>query len=56
MLAGQESFHIKPLLAANAWPVLDEDVTQLPVGALVEVRGLDGRGVLLRNHEGIDGH
>lgn len=56
LLAGQESFRIKPLLAANAWAVLEEDVTQLPAGALVEVRGLDGQGVLLRNREDIDGY
>lgn len=55
LLAGQESFRIKPLLAANAWAVLDEDVTELPAGALVEVRGLDGQGVLLRDCEDIDG-
>ena len=49
LLAGQESFRIAPLLAANAWAVLDEEATHLPAGALVEVRGLDGQGVLLRN-------
>jgi molybdopterin molybdotransferase len=56
LLAGQESFRIAPLLAANAWAVLDEEATQLPAGALVEVRGLDGDGVLLRNCEDIHGH
>jgi molybdopterin molybdotransferase len=56
LLAGQESFRIAPLLAANAWAVLEEEATQLPAGALVEVRGLDGDGVLLRNREDCDGH
>ncbi|HSM11653.1 MAG TPA: molybdopterin molybdotransferase MoeA, partial [Lysobacter sp.] len=56
LLAGQESFRIAPLLAANAWAVLDEEVTQLPAGALVEVRGLDGQGVLLRSCDDFDEH
>lgn len=56
LLAGQESFRIQPLLAANAWAVLDEDAGHLPAGTLVEVYGLDGQGVLLRASEDIDGH
>ena len=56
LLAGQESFRIQPLLAANAWAVLDEDVAQLPAGTLVEVHGLDGHGLLLSNFEDFDGH
>lgn len=56
LLAGQESFRIQPLLAANAWAVLDEHAEQLPAGTLVEVYGLDGQGVLLRTSEDFDGH
>lgn len=56
LLAGQESFRIQPLLAANAWAVLDEDAEQLPAGTLVEVYGLDGQGLLFRTFEDFDGH
>lgn len=56
LLAGQESFRIQPLLAANAWAVLDEEATQLPAGTPVVVYGLDGEGVLLRDLEDVDGH
>lgn len=56
LLAGQESFRIQPLLAANAWAVLDEDAEHLPAGTLVEVYGLDGQGLLLRTFEDFDGH
>ena len=47
VMAGQESFRIRPLLAANAWAALDEAADTLPAGALVEVFGLDGRGIVL---------
>ena len=47
VLAGQESFRITPLLAANAWASLDEAAETLPAGALVRVFGLDGRGIML---------
>ena len=56
LLAGQESFRIQPLLAANAWAVLDEDAEHLPAGTLVEVYGLDGEGIVLRTSEDFDGH
>lgn len=56
LLAGQESFRIQPLLAANAWAVLDEDAEHLPAGTLVEVHGLDGEGIVLRTSEDFDGH
>ncbi len=47
LLQGQESFRILPLLLANAWAVLAEDARYLPAGTLIEVHGLEGRGVLL---------
>ena len=47
VMSGQESFRIKPLLAANAWAVLDAEVDTLPAGTLIPVFGLDGRGVVL---------
>ncbi|MFC7300285.1 gephyrin-like molybdotransferase Glp [Cognatiluteimonas weifangensis] len=47
LLAGQESFRIQPLLAANAWAVLAEDAAELPAGAMVAVYGLGADGVLL---------
>lgn len=47
VMSGQESFRIKPLLAANAWAVLDTEADTLPVGTLIPVFGLDGRGVVL---------
>ena len=40
VLAGQESYRIRPLAAANAWVVVPLDAAALPAGTLVEVRGL----------------
>ncbi len=37
VLQGQESFRIRPLLAANAWIVMDEEESSLQAGDLVEV-------------------
>lgn len=56
LLVGQESFRIQPLLAANAWAVLDEDAEHLPAGTPVEVYGLEASGVLLRSGEDFDGY
>lgn len=56
LLAGQESFRIQPLLAANAWAVLDEDAEQLSAGTLVDVYGLNGQGVLLTAGEEVGGY
>jgi molybdopterin molybdotransferase len=56
LLGGQESFRIQPLLAANAWAVLDEDAEHLPAGTSVEVYGLEASGVLLRSGEDFDGY
>lgn len=39
ILGGQESFRIRPLLAANAWAVVPAKAEALPAGALVEVYG-----------------
>ncbi|WP_133479939.1 gephyrin-like molybdotransferase Glp [Cognatilysobacter segetis] len=39
VLAGQESFRIRPLLAANAWAIVPPDVERLEAGELVEVVG-----------------
>lgn len=55
VLPGQESFRILPMLDANAWAVLVEDVEQLPAGTPVQVYGLDGRGVVLSALESCDG-
>lgn len=55
VLPGQESFRIRPMLDANAWAVLAEEGEQLSVGTLVDVYGLDGRGVLLPAVEASDG-
>lgn len=44
LLEGQESYRIGSLLQANAWAVLDEDVNELPAGALVEVLPRDAGG------------
>ena len=52
LMAGQESFRIKPLLDANAWAVLDAEADILPAGTLVPVFGLDGRGIVLTS--GVD--
>jgi len=40
VLAGQESYRIRPLAEANAWVVVPLDATEVPAGTLVEVRGL----------------
>ncbi|HEY4581604.1 MAG TPA: molybdopterin molybdotransferase MoeA [Lysobacter sp.] len=37
ILAGQESFRIRPLLDANAWAIVPADVDTLPAGARVRV-------------------
>ncbi len=42
LLAGQESFRIRPLLEANAWAILDEDGDHCEQDQLVDVVGLDG--------------
>ncbi len=47
VLQGQESFRIRPLLAANAWAELDAASEGYSAGDKVEVYGLDGRGILL---------
>ena len=41
LLAGQESFKTKPLLAANVWAVLPETASQLPAGSMIDVLALD---------------
>lgn len=56
VMAGQESFRIKPLLAANAWVVLDADAETLPACTLVPVFGLDGRGIVLMSGVDAVGH
>lgn len=40
VLAGQESFRIRPLLDANAWVVIAEDAESCDAGGLVDVYGL----------------
>lgn len=40
ILAGQESFKIRPLLDANVWVVLPEDAEHCDAGSLVDVYGL----------------
>lgn len=56
VMTGQESFRIKPLLAANAWAVLDAEADILPAGTLVPVFGLDGRGIVVTSGEDAVGH
>ena len=56
VMTGQESFRIKPLLAANAWAVLDAEADILPAGTLIPVFGLDGRGIVLTNGVGAVGY
>lgn len=56
VMSGQESFRIKPLLAANAWAVLDPEADMLPADTLIPVFGLDGRGIVLTNGVGAVGH
>ncbi len=51
VLQGQESFRIRPLLAANAWAVLDAAIDVFAVGGVVVVYGQDGRGIILRAEE-----
>lgn len=55
VLPGQESFRIRPMLDANAWAVLDAGVERLPAGSLVDVYGLDARGIVVSAMEGSDG-
>jgi len=55
VMAGQESFRIKPLLHANAWAVLDAHAETLPAGTLVPAFGLDGRGIVLTRGEDAGG-
>ncbi len=40
VLSGQESYRIRPLADANAWVAVPAEAMALPVGTLVEVRGL----------------
>ena len=47
VLQGQESFRIRPLLAANAWAVLDAARDGYATGDAIAVYGLDGRGITL---------
>ena len=56
VMTGQESFRIKPLLAANGWAVLDAEADKLPAGTLVPVFGLDGRGIVLTSGVDAVGH
>ena len=44
LLAGQESFKVRPLTQANAWAALPEDAEALPAGTLVEVYAPDHWG------------
>lgn len=56
VMPGQESFRIKPLLTSNAWAALDAEADTLPAGTLVQVFGLDGRGIVLTTGEDAVGH
>ncbi len=56
VMSGQESFRIKPLLAANAWAVLDAEADTLPAGTLIPVFGLEGRGIVLKKGVDAVGH
>ncbi|MFS8137508.1 MAG: gephyrin-like molybdotransferase Glp [Thermomonas sp.] len=47
VLQGQESFRMRPLLAANAWAVLEANRDTYAAGDDVLVYGLDGRGITL---------
>ncbi|MDQ3038770.1 MAG: molybdopterin molybdotransferase MoeA [Pseudomonadota bacterium] len=51
VLQGQESFRIRPLLAANAWAVLDAARDGYAAGDEIVVYGLDGGGITLRAEE-----
>ena len=44
LLAGQESFKVRPLTQANAWAALPEAAEQLSAGSLVEVYAPDHWG------------
>lgn len=55
VMAGQESFRIRPLLAANAWAVLDEADDMLVAGTPVQVFGLAGHGIVLKGDDTV-GH
>jgi molybdopterin molybdotransferase len=47
VMQGQESFRIRPLLAANAWAVLEAASSSYAAGDEVVVYGLDGCGITL---------
>jgi molybdopterin molybdotransferase len=47
VLQGQESFRIRPLLAANAWALLEAASSSYAAGDEVVVYGLDGCGITL---------
>ena len=56
LLTGQESFRIQPLLEANAWALLPADMSSFLKGSLVDVVGLDGRGILFSSTGISDGN
>lgn len=56
VLTGQESFRIRPMLDANAWVSLDDGAEQLSAGTMVDVYGLDARGVRLSAMEVASGN
>ncbi len=47
VMKGQESFRIRPLLQSNAWAVLPEQGASMQAGTLVDLYGLNGRGIIL---------
>lgn len=51
VMKGQESFRIRPMLQSNAWAVLPEQDASLPAGAVVELYGLSGSGIVLSTCE-----
>ncbi len=53
VLNGQQSFRIQPLLEANAWVVLPAEPSAFVKGEMVDVLGLDGRGIVF-NSAGIN--
>lgn len=56
VLQGQESFRIRPLLAANAWAVLEAASDGHAAGDEIIVYGLDGRGITLVTAENAGEH
>ncbi|MBP7370485.1 MAG: molybdopterin molybdotransferase MoeA [Arenimonas sp.] len=54
LLNGQESFRIQPLLQSNAWALLPEHLSALAQNVLVDVYGLQTRGLTLSNQENFD--